>query len=51
MAEEKGSKQNNQGTDVKRIIIAGSAPVAAVPASLGLIGGASFAQSAPVGAD
>ena len=33
---------------MKRIVITGLARLAAVPASLGLIGGASFAQSAPV---
>jgi len=33
---------------MKRIIITGAALLAAIPASLGLIGNASFAQSVPV---
>src|SRR5665647_255137 len=37
-----------KGTDMKRIIVAAAALLAVLPASLGLIGNASFAQSVPV---
>src|SRR5450755_2129801 len=44
----KSPPHTSRGTDMKRIIITGAALLAVVPASLGLIANASFAQTAPV---